>query len=351
MDQDRKTTSSEPKIVPGALLVKLTIRGWHSSVRDRDAEKIVVEKTGCDPKKIRCGKKLADREFIAPMASLISQCRAEHYRMTAPWDDRGYRILGAANYTGYRASMDGYKQRIQAALYEQLKHYHEQRIKEKVSLGTLFKEEDYPTREALEAQYSFDLDVTPLPDGKDIRLNIRKDELDRVRKEYAARTREKLESAMNDTWNRVYTAVSHLVARLEAKDQDRSSPFYESVVENLAVLAGLLPGLNVTDDTDMTRLTREIQDKLVKYDAEALKGSPLLRREVKESAQRILSDLDHRNGGSHGERAVDQTGSSISGLPVGPEQAGRSQESDYIERRLSGLFNLQAHRQAESCHS
>jgi len=132
---------------------------------------------------------------------------------------------------------------------------------------------------------------------------------------------------MDDSWTRIYTAVNHLVERLEAKDVDSSSRLYDSVVDNISTLSEMLPGLNITDDPKMAKMGQKIKDKLTKYNADTLKDSPLLRHEIKSSAKEILNDLDgNGHDGEHHQDTVSEQGQGTDS----PEQAERGQENNHF---------------------
>jgi hypothetical protein len=137
--------------------------------------------------------------------------------------------------------------------------------------------------------------------GKDFRVDLGDDEVKRIRAEIEHDVKEATQVAMNDLWERLYQAVSHMAERLDgtakyrgikskrAKTKDKR--FRDSLVENLVDLVALIPKLNLTDDPKLEDIRRRIEKELTKFDPEDLREDKALRSKAKRSAEDILNAM------------------------------------------------------------
>ena len=68
--------------------------------------------------------------------------------------------------------------------------------------------------------------------------------------------------------------------------------FRKSLVENVTHLADLLPNLNFMADPALDQMARRLKDELCRFEADALKQAPDLRRDVAAKAEKVCDDAD-----------------------------------------------------------
>ena len=64
----------------------------------------------------RYNKLLIPKETLAEVRRISSDARREHYFMTLPWDDNGYRVLPAAVYMEHTEKLREYSRQFMAAV-------------------------------------------------------------------------------------------------------------------------------------------------------------------------------------------------------------------------------------------
>ena len=287
------TTMPEPSLSSRAMLCSLSISMWSARKHDPEASEEIAQRHGAQADAGRYHKVLLPKTALAEIQKIMSDARQEHYFMTLPWDDNGYRVLPAAAYMDHTERMRELSNRFSPAV-ETLAQQFGQLVEEaKVRLGGLFRHEDYPTPEELRTKFSFETKVMPLPDATDFRVALGDEEKERIKRQITAAVEASLQVASRELWQRLYEAVSHLAERLQAykvTEEGVEHPFRDSIVTNLVKLVDVLPKLNVTGDPELERLAAQVRDSLL-IDPHELRKSDSVRSETAKTAMAIATRM------------------------------------------------------------
>ena len=287
------TTMTEPSLSSRAMLCSLSISMWSARKHDPKASEEIAQRHGAQADAGRYHKVLLPKAALAEIQKIVSDARQEHYFMTLPWDDNGYRVLPAAAYMDHTERMRQLSDRFSPAV-ESLSQQFGQLVGEaKVRLGGLFRPEDYPSPEELRSKFSFETKVMPLPDAGDFRVTLGDEEKDRIKRQITAAVEASLQVASRELWQRLYEAVSHLAERLQAyrvTEEGVEHPFRDSVVTNLVKLVDVLPKINVTGDPELERLSAQVRASLL-VDPQELRKSDSIRNETAKTASAIASRM------------------------------------------------------------
>jgi hypothetical protein len=158
----------------------------------------------------------------------------------------------------------------------------------RAELGSLFREEDYPSVGKLREKFSVRLEILPVPTGDDFRVTMSTEEQARIAREIDANVRQSLTRGTEDLWKRLRDVVSHMVDRLNEPE----SRFHATLVTNISDLVSLLPQLNVNRDPDLERFAEQIRDSLCNYTAQDLKKHDTLRATTAAEAAGIVAKMD-----------------------------------------------------------
>src|SRR5271157_5583230 len=171
-----------PELKQKAMLARLTITQFSASKQDKTATDSVKEKfqTGNDAG--RYNKSLIAKEAIKAVSSAANEARIFHYAQTLPWKDDGARILPAANYLQYSEGMRQKKAIFQAAVIKFVASYPDLIEEAKTRLAGLFNVNEYPDVNSINDKYSFDVQIDPLPQAADFRVDLNSAEVDAIRK-------------------------------------------------------------------------------------------------------------------------------------------------------------------------
>ena len=277
-----------------AMLCSLSISMWSARKHDREASEEIAQRHGAQPDAGRYHKVLLPKAALAEVQKIVSEARQEHYFMTLPWEDNGYRVLPAAAY------MEDHTERMRqlsnqfTPAIDALTQQFGQLVEEaRVRLGGLFRPEDYPAPEELRSKFSFETKVMPLPDAGDFRVTLGDEEKERIKRQITAAVEASLQVASRELWQRLYEAVSHLAERLQAykvTGDGIEHPFRDSVVTNLVKLVDILPKLNVTGDPELERLAAQVRASLL-VDPQELRKSESIRSETAKKASAICDRM------------------------------------------------------------
>ena len=95
----------EPSLSSRAMLCSLSISMWSARKHDPDASQEIAQRHSAQADAGRYHKVLLPKEALAEIQKIVSEARQEHYFMTLPWDDNGYRVLPAAAYIDHTEKM------------------------------------------------------------------------------------------------------------------------------------------------------------------------------------------------------------------------------------------------------
>lgn len=287
------TTMPEPSLSSRAMLCSLSIGMWSARKHDPEASEEIAQRHGAQADAGRYHKMLLPKGALAEIQKIVSDARQEHYFMTLPWDDNGYRILPAAAYMDHAEKMRELSSRFEPAVEALAMQFGKLVEEARVRLGGLFRPEDYPSSEELRSKFSFETKVMPLPDAADFRVTLGDEEKDRIKRQITAAVEASLQVASRELWRRLYEAVSHLAERLQVykvTEKGVEHPFRDSVVTNLVKLVDVLPKLNVTGDPELEQLAAQVRASLL-VDPQELRKSDSIRNETAKTASAIASRM------------------------------------------------------------
>ena len=292
---------SEPALSSRAMLCSLSIAQWSARIHDRSASAEIAERHGARADVGRYNKILIPREALADIHRIAGEARREHYFMTLPWDDSGYRVLPAAAYLEHTAKLREYSTEYSAAVEAFASKFDQLVSDARARLGGLFRHDEYPRAGEIPDKFSFETRIMPLPDANDFRVTLGDEEKDRIKRQITESVQASLAIATRELWGRLYEAVSHLAEHLSAyrvTEDGVEHPFRDSVVNNLVKLVDMMPKLNVTGDPELERLTAEVRSSLL-VDPKDLRKSDTVRNDTAKAAAAIAQHMAGYMAGYH----------------------------------------------------
>lgn len=276
-----------------ALLADLSISIWTNRLRDKEETAATIERHGAVAKAASVTKSLIDDSALKPIRSAAREAYQEFTTLTLPWTDRGPRILPTAIFTETQNTLIKHRDAFEREVSTFLGNLPTLLADAPNRLGTLYRPEDMPPAEKIRSSFAFDWDFSPIPDGRDFRVDLSEHERAQLTAEFEQRFPAKLTRANRDLWERAYTTISHLADRLTKYkpaegDAKAEHPFRESTITHVRELAELLPKLNVLDDPALNQLALDMQAKLCQEDAETLRENKFVRTQVTEDALRLI---------------------------------------------------------------
>lgn len=276
-----------------ALLVQLNVSQWTARKLDKKATKEVADTNGAAREAGNYNKKLLPMsDSLANIHTMTGDIRREFYANTLPWGLENTHMLPTANYLSFMTTFRKRKSEWQAVVNKFLSDYPYLQTNAQRFLGKLYDPADYPDVNDLRHKFSMDLVVMPVPTN-DFRVQLADDELSTIHADIQRRVQESSGLAMKEAWQRLYSHVKLMSERLG----NTEGRLYDSLFDNAIELCRILPRLNFSDDPNLEAMRQEVETKLVGHSKEAIKGSPVLRKQVADEAADIMARMGAFMGG------------------------------------------------------
>jgi hypothetical protein len=271
------------------MLAAVHISIWTATKHDRKVSRDVANQHGAQERAGRYNKQLLmGAARLEDLRTLAGQIRQHFYKVTLPWSDEGLRLLPSHFLFELTARMREFKADFSAGVDQFLEVYPSYIREAHAELGSLFREEDYPSVDKLREKFSVNLEILPISTGDDFRVTMSAEEQARIAREIDANVRERLTKGTDDLWKRLRDVVSHMVDRLNEPD----SRFHATLITNIHDLVSFLPQLNVNQDPDLERFATQIQERLCNYTAQELKKDDLLRTSTAVAGAGIVAKMN-----------------------------------------------------------
>ena len=271
-----------------ALLVQLSVSQFTGRKLDRKATQEVADSHGVSSSAGRYNKSLfPNDDKLAAIHAKTTAIRAFVYKNTLPWGIEGTLILSTDNYWEFMTEFGSMKTEWQKLVGDFIVEYPVLKAKAQLSLGSLYRDQDYPDVNDIANKFKMDLAVFPVP-STDFRVEIGNEELERIKRDVESRVSVASSLAMQEAWNRLYDVV----ARIHNKLMDPAAIFRDSLIENAAEICDLLTRMNVENDVRLSSMCYLVSSTICNHNPEALRLDPVLRQEVASRAKKIMEDIN-----------------------------------------------------------
>lgn len=269
-----------------ALLVSLSISQWPGTKKDQKAARDAETSNGAEEGTIKGIKYLIPRTAIKAVQQKATEIRSYHDKVTLPWR-KGIDLLPTSLYLEYTQEIQRLTNQFQDAAEKYIfTQYAGYLAHAPQRLQSLYNPMDYPDLEDLKKRYSVRIEIEPIPDRPDPRLEV--PDLDELTKAIEEATQNRFEEAQKELYNRLETALAHCADTLRDPEKNR---FHETLITNIQDLVNIIPHHNITQDQRLNQIALEITQKITPYTAESLKGDSLYRRQVRSDADAILEAM------------------------------------------------------------
>jgi hypothetical protein len=281
-------------VARAAMLVDLNIAVYSGRKQDKATQGEVTAAKGSASKKAASVYKnlFAECKELDAITKFQARARAEHYRLTMPWNDQGARLLPTAALLDYQKSMGRYQAEFARLVDAFLDKYDTLVASAAFQLGTLFDRDEYPTRPQVARRFRMDVSFTPLPTAGDFRLDIESEVQRELVEQYERRLEAQLTQATQDAWDRLYKALSRLSDRLVIDEDGKKRTFHDTMVTGAQELCELLTAMNVTNDPKLESARCQLENLLSGVTPKELREEDSTRVQTKQKVDAILSAFD-----------------------------------------------------------
>jgi hypothetical protein len=275
------------KIKSSALLVSLHLGRYNPVKTDRsESSKVLADHNIRDPKLLKVKKHtLPTAEVLDKIEKLDNKLRATLDKFTAPYA-RGVGLLPASKFLELRTALTPLldeRDELKRRFADQYSVYLDGAKRE---LNGAFKDSDYPPVDKVVAQFHHKLDVFPIADPRDTKLNVLGDIADSIGEAVEATFRDKAEGIVPHL---VDILLDPLVKYSETL-QNPDAKFKDSLVGNLNEACDRVRSLNILDDEHVETVAAGILTKL-NYSADELREHKAVRKLAADAANALIEEL------------------------------------------------------------
>ena len=275
-----------PSISSAAMIVDYSASVWTARKKDHKASESVNYVNNADKGVANVSKNiLGNCPELEEVVKYAANVRNNvHYRMTLPWLDSGPRLLTTAQYFKYHGDMTQCQQEFYTLVDKFLEAYPYLIAGAQAKVGGMFNAEEYPTLDSVRSKFAFRITYDELPDGGntgDWRLDLPHETLQGVRADAATTYQNRLQGAMHSVWQRLHDNLATLVRQLDVNEKGKGNRVYDTVFDRALELVDMLGTCNVTGDSQMEAMRRQLETALHGLNLEQIKNSPSLREETR----------------------------------------------------------------------
>jgi hypothetical protein len=274
-----------------AMLVTLSLSKLGLNRKDPNEAKEVAKRHGGDAESFRVTKRLlAGNKAHKAIRTFDSSLAEYHRKHTLPWDDKGTRLLPVLSFDGHTKYIRDARATREGLVAAFITDFHAFKQADRIALGTAFSEADYPDPYQLRRAFAMDFKIDPVPDGKDFRITVSKEDMLELEKGVAARIANAEQVIKQELMGRLAEPLQKMAEKLGDPDKKFTLGTTVPLVEGLREILDMLPAMNIVGDPRIERF-RQSALKLSKYEPETLKNSPVVRTVVASKAQEIVDAM------------------------------------------------------------
>jgi hypothetical protein len=278
------------KLTEKAVLVRFGSSMPGISRRDEEITKEVKDERNLGADAGRWIRAVFPKEALSPAKACVSKARKEHYRLTLPWDDKGWRILPTATFMEYQTAFRMFKVEFEAARDFFSQGWDQWLAWARTNLNGSFDAADYDKAQCVR-HFALDMDVQPIPSSSDFRVDIQDEELESIQSEMDLRLVGIEQKATADLAGRLVEPLAKLAEKL--KDPETILVKAELIAKVVDVV-NLIPKLNIGED-DRIAWAWERLDELNTFTPDTLR-TPDVKAAAIKNVDEILSRMRQFEG-------------------------------------------------------
>jgi hypothetical protein len=281
-------------IARAAVLVDLEISIYSGRKQDKRTQAEVTASKGAASRRAASVYKslFAECKELDDINKFQARVRAEHYRMTQPWNDYGARLLPTSLLQEYKKTMNRLETEFDLLVGKFLDKYDTLVASAAFQLGTLFDRSEYPSRGQVANKFRINVSFSPLPTAGDFRLDIEAEVQRDLIEQYESRAVAQVTAATQDSWTRLYNALKRLSDRLVVEDDGKKRIFHDTIVTGALEMCELLTHMNIMQDSSLEKARRNLEALLSGVTPKELRESDGTRAITKQKVDEILAAFD-----------------------------------------------------------
>ncbi len=265
-----------------ALLVRVKIKAMGTGVADREISNEVHTAHHVSDDAGTYIKRIFLRKDLENIYSGHHRVVTVKKRYTLPWMDGNIRLLPSKAFNPFTKELQSAIDQVNEAVEDIANNLDIIKEKTKVRLSNMYKEEEFPSAEAVREAFGVRVSYLPIPDKGDFRVGGEK-----VKSTFDTEMQEQVKLAQGEIWRRFKEVISHFHKMTSEKDKG----FTEALLDKIEDLTKLAKVLNMDDDKNIEQFRKEVSEKLTGFLAKDLKDDKALRDQKAKEAKVLLEKL------------------------------------------------------------
>ena len=318
------------------MLIRVTLKKPATVKKSARVAEEAAKIKGIDQGSVRASLTKMRGDNLLRHQKVMGEARAFLSFRSTPYGEDGWRMIQVKYLPDVMSKMQEFKMQAEELVYKIVNEDYESMVEDaKNRLGSEFEFVEFPSREQLAQEYSFEIKKKSFETGDDIRLQAASEIVKDIQHEMNAQAVEFAEEAKKDVVKRVENTCRTVVDTLEnygsgkakldslekkekqlkakirskgisVTDKDKAKAALKKVqadkgkhrvrnngsaVENLKKLVTVIGEINVTGDEQIAKIGDTLSDLMEEFDGKNTKDDKTARRKCIETNKDILSQL------------------------------------------------------------
>lgn len=268
------------------VLVELVAKSTGNSIRDAELTDILTQSHGAQAGNLSVSKKLYG-DYLNPVSAAYADLRKFFKSMTYAWD-RNKRLCPLVDFSNpkrlyFKEFEQGIRERVikaDQAVAEFLGRYDEILATAPNRLGTSFKSDDFPSKEALEAKFGVVWEATPVP-SDDWRVGINAEMEDMIREKVGKQK----EAGYSRVSLEIMNGTREMITWVLEKMSDESSELKAETMEKVLKQVEHMKAFPASEEA--TAILGAMNSIIGKFSTSAIVGNPGVKQYVKDKVTQL----------------------------------------------------------------
>lgn len=281
--------SHVPTLATSALLFDISFSVWTGRKQDKNATREVTNNKKAAKDAASVTKYLmAGTDKLSKIVAYTQQVRQWVNANTLPWSDTGTRLLPAEKFMEFKDELNQMENNYHTLVHEFLAEYPTLVSAAAFKLGDMFNRDEYPTVFDIQDKFGVNYSFSPITQVQDFRVQMGEETVRELRNQYETFLEKKLNSAMEEAWGRLYDTLTHMSTQLGVDEFGKKKKFHGSVLSGATELCGLLTSFNITNDSKLEAMRKDLENVLFGVDADEVRKREGAREELKARVDSLL---------------------------------------------------------------
>jgi hypothetical protein len=245
---------------------------------------------------VRVNKSLFSKACTEAYMKVYNDGSKYFYRVTLPWDDRGWRLLSIELFEDFQKTIKTYTKNYRAKVLDFIENISAHIEDSKMMLGEAFRIEDYKflapngsvDQDYLLDQFGFEIEFNTVTSGDDLRATLTEDDREIIADQIDKQATENFQRANVH----IITSLHECIFAIHERLCDDENVFRDTLITNLEDLCDLIPKMNIANDPAINHMAEVAKQQLTKWDPAVLREVPSIRNDVSNDAKKILKDME-----------------------------------------------------------